>query len=334
MRLSDRISPRMVNVRAYGAVGDGSTNDTQAILNAIDAARAISNGMSRQSVTVYFPHGSYYCTSTLEIPSGVAIWTDGRIMNYLSDKWKPTVWLKPGSGAVKLNIWGNYGSGCLVGQESELCDVWLMSARFWNCGEEYDPQKGSKYGMRISGYNFDLGQIQIDGGNIGLDIKGASDIRLATALIWSPSTGVRITDGSEHVHIGHVMVDTPSYIAAQIDSSHDLDINIATFINNQQQSSGLTNAIIVGQYSSSDKVNSLRLDATVQNTGGTALSLSNCREVLINLVASNGPLGTGNTTPISTAIAYGSGVESTTKIVLVKSSDINTYSGTQSGTIL
>ena len=50
-----------VNVMDYGATGDGSTDDTQAIINAVAAAG--SNG------TVFFQKGSYRFTSPIHIPN-------------------------------------------------------------------------------------------------------------------------------------------------------------------------------------------------------------------------------------------------------------------------
>jgi hypothetical protein len=49
-----------INVRAFGAVGDGVTDDTVAIQAAIDACIAAGGG------TVYFPPGHYLCTVTVE----------------------------------------------------------------------------------------------------------------------------------------------------------------------------------------------------------------------------------------------------------------------------
>jgi parallel beta-helix repeat protein len=48
------IKPRVFNVKDYGARGDGNTDDTLAIWNAIQAARANGNGI------IYFPRGVYF----------------------------------------------------------------------------------------------------------------------------------------------------------------------------------------------------------------------------------------------------------------------------------
>lgn len=50
------------NVQDYGAVGDGKTNDTFAVYEALKAAEKNNGGI------VYFPRGRYYITSILNIP--------------------------------------------------------------------------------------------------------------------------------------------------------------------------------------------------------------------------------------------------------------------------
>jgi hypothetical protein len=52
----------VVSVKDFGAVGDGTTDDTAAIQAGIDATK---NG-----AVLYFPYGTYYCTSTLTIGRG------------------------------------------------------------------------------------------------------------------------------------------------------------------------------------------------------------------------------------------------------------------------
>jgi len=56
---------------AYGAVGDGVTDDTTAIQAAIDAAETAGGGI------VFLPEGSYLVTSGLTLPSEVSLWGSG-----------------------------------------------------------------------------------------------------------------------------------------------------------------------------------------------------------------------------------------------------------------
>ena len=55
------------NVKAYGAIGNGSSDDTEAFQNAIAAAAAKGGG------TVFVPAGYYCLSSTLSLPSNVAL---------------------------------------------------------------------------------------------------------------------------------------------------------------------------------------------------------------------------------------------------------------------
>lgn len=67
------------NVKNYGAVGNGTTDDTAAINSAISAAVASGNGG-----IVYFPNGKYKVTSTLTITTGgVSLLGDGQNSSYI-----------------------------------------------------------------------------------------------------------------------------------------------------------------------------------------------------------------------------------------------------------
>lgn len=57
-----------LNVKSFGATGDGTTDDTAAVQAAINAASANSAGRS-----VYFPAGEYKLTSTITITAAVTI---------------------------------------------------------------------------------------------------------------------------------------------------------------------------------------------------------------------------------------------------------------------
>lgn len=56
------------NVKYYGAIGDGITDDTEAFKKAIDEADSVSTGK-----TVLIPAGAYLISENLEIPSGVIL---------------------------------------------------------------------------------------------------------------------------------------------------------------------------------------------------------------------------------------------------------------------
>lgn len=70
----DAVSIVVVNVKNFGAVGDGVTNDTAAIQAAVNS---ISNGV------VYFPPGAYLCLGTIYLKNGVSMWGNGRLQSTL-----------------------------------------------------------------------------------------------------------------------------------------------------------------------------------------------------------------------------------------------------------
>ena len=64
----------MLNVKSFGAVGDGATDDASALQAALDAIQ-----MAARPRTLYFPAGIYCTGRVLDITStqGVTIFGDG-----------------------------------------------------------------------------------------------------------------------------------------------------------------------------------------------------------------------------------------------------------------
>ncbi len=69
---ADEIVTAAYNVRAYGAVGDGVTNDTAAFQDAIAAADAAGGGL------VHAPAGTYLIDSIIDVPNFVSFHGDGK----------------------------------------------------------------------------------------------------------------------------------------------------------------------------------------------------------------------------------------------------------------
>lgn len=78
----NRASGEQVNVKSYGALGDGSTDDTDSIKSALDAAAALASTQS--GAVVNMPPGTYVVTSPLRIPNRVTLRGAGRTSSTIS----------------------------------------------------------------------------------------------------------------------------------------------------------------------------------------------------------------------------------------------------------
>jgi len=133
-----------------------------------------------------------------------------------------------------------------------------------------------------------------------------------------------------------VDIDTPQYLGLQIDSTDDIWIETGIFINDKNNTGTIATAILIGEYSgAANPVSFMILKARVSNTGGSAMSLANCRDSTIELIASLAPLGTGNAKNLTNAITYGTKLDDS---VLIKASIdpgiASPISGTPFGTLL
>jgi hypothetical protein len=72
-----------VNVKDFGAVGDGVTDDYAAIMAAINSV-SYGTGFYISGPAVYFPPGTYYCSETIQLKKSVKLWGDGSGMQSAS----------------------------------------------------------------------------------------------------------------------------------------------------------------------------------------------------------------------------------------------------------
>jgi hypothetical protein len=97
------------NVRDYGAVGDGKSDDTAAIVEAIAAAGPSSEPTGD---TVFLPAGKYLVSSTITVPPGLTLlgagWnTPGSQANVFAGSW---VFVRAGADFSPVTIAGSGGS--------------------------------------------------------------------------------------------------------------------------------------------------------------------------------------------------------------------------------
>jgi hypothetical protein len=89
----------MLNAMDFGAKGDGTTDDTKAIQNALNKA-ALTNG------AVFIPEGNYLC-SELKVPEGIGI---HGLPAWSYRKGMGTVLIFSGEGKCLLNLTGAFGA--------------------------------------------------------------------------------------------------------------------------------------------------------------------------------------------------------------------------------
>jgi hypothetical protein len=87
-----------INVQAYGAVGDGVTDDTAAIQAALDVAKA--TGGFYRSVRVFIPTGTYRVTACLDM-------TDRRDMIIQGESTNKTILLSEATGKPTFDLCGS-----------------------------------------------------------------------------------------------------------------------------------------------------------------------------------------------------------------------------------
>jgi hypothetical protein len=326
-------------------------------------------------VVCELPYGRYKITDTLKIPPNVLICFKGHLFNFLSDPFKPIIHgsrrshcslVRVHANARNGVIWGDYASG------SAPCDSMLGYIWVYHVGVNYDPNLQpyqQQCGLRLHGLNFALDRFEVKGGNIGLDLYGASDLLCPSVFLIGCATGLRL-ESAEQIILPSVVLDTNINTGIQIDNSNDVWIHSNAFVNSDNYGSAMEVGVLIGRYSGPSNNHNINIDYTAQSTGGYGLEVSNTEDCKINLTLTNSrtfsqrsgngtatshwmPLNTdpnkgalkahniginyhpyGNEGVSAAAIKYGPNCTGYLKIDLTKSANIASYEGQPYGKLI
>lgn len=317
---------------------------TTAIQAAIDACNVKgASSWNASATTLLFPDGVYKITAQLVVKANVNILCDGYIYNALASGTTACMQFKAGSGAERVKVYCNSKSGIILGDSATENGIKVGSIQLSAVGES-----ASQIGVQFVGYSFTVGSIDLDGGNVGVDLGDnssakATNVQIGRMRLYSSVTALRVSTGCEHISIGSVICDSCHYLGIQVDYCRDVTISDAEiFFNDADAALGVftrTYAVEIGTFSGANHVENLTLrcrvvnTATTDNVSGTALKLSNIDRSSIWLDANNGTLASGNAHRIVQALEYGSGVGGTVMVWGNFAASLTVSSGTVAGNL-
>jgi hypothetical protein len=210
--------PFAFDIRSFGAVGDGTTDDSAAVQAAVQAAIAAGGG------TVYVPTGAYLMTQTVYVNASLPLqlrgegWSSNFLWSSNNDLfvWAPADGSQPAHlviqdfavscvGAAKVNnaASGN-GSATALRFSTGLVRSVLSTLLFYGAG----PVPYTNQPTVLCGNNLDLGPLtdtvtvrdalQWFVGGTGVSIGRGSEVRILGGRIIGPANR---SDGSVGVHV-------------------------------------------------------------------------------------------------------------------------------------
>ena len=314
------VNNKVINLGLFGPLQ--GTDITALLLGCLNYASSIYKSSSynteygsqpsslMNAVRVVIPDGQFEISQSIVVPSGITLDFDGLIINNLSDVFTPCIIWGIGSFSNMIQVNANSNSGIQLGTYSTQNNIRFGGIRIASGGQIYNSILGiSQVGVFISGYNVTIDTIQTYTANIGLELSNASDVRIGRCISVGCATGLSLS-GCEQVGIDFIDVDSPQYLAAVIDSSHDITITGTAWINDISYggSANAHNFIQIGTYSSAQPLAGLNLRFNILNCGSIPLSVSNIDQSHIDVVVGTGDLFTGTSSPPQSVISYGPSV--------------------------
>lgn len=190
-------------------------------------------------------------------------------------------------------------------------------------------------GLRLLGYHYEVNALFIKIATLGVYHRAGSDCAINYAYIVGCTTGIRC-NGTNQLNYTNLKLDTcggtGSLGGVVIDNGcSNTYFNLHAF-QITGTSGTLSPVVNIGPLATTSKNTDIRVWVMANNTGGIGTSIANAQDVVIDQLLSNDTFSSGINSPITTAVAYGSGLAAEIQIRSVMSSSVtNVSSGTPLG---
>ena len=191
--------PIFYNPKDFGAAGDNTHDDTQAIKDAVAAAHAAGGG------TVYATAGNYKLTDVITLPAGVNIQGDGRGATFFNQTGtnKRVFALAGGTDNIYADLFmadftanANGTAAVIYLEASALWTVWLRDVSAINAGSGHGFQIRGAVVSRLEGL------IGTSANGDGIFVDGLSSF--STSVFMSSCFGLSNTNGAG-IHLARVV---------------------------------------------------------------------------------------------------------------------------------
>lgn len=156
------------SVKDFGAVGDGNTDDTNAIQAAMDAVNARPYGG-----TIYFPPGQYKITSTIELRQNVNV---------------------VGAGGSEAVIYAYACNGFNFGYIQDFGDAMVQEIGIHgvNCTTQKGITQTQQASVGDQLYNVIISDVLITGFNVGIQLNTVHFVKIQNCWIQDVNSGIKL----------------------------------------------------------------------------------------------------------------------------------------------
>jgi hypothetical protein len=233
------------SVKDYGATGNGSTDDTTSIQNAINACSTAGGGW------VWIPRGTYKLSTTLTLPSKVSLVGQGADQSVFAFTQTTTSCVQLSSGAVYNTITGIYfnpqnvctSGGCITAPNANnylYIDQCTFAQTYWNGIELYGNSTAACLGVIITRCYFSSGAASHDSISIGVvsSTYSCADVWIYACTLGGQSgnnSGIHLQN-AQGFYIGFVdifqngyglLIDPPSGVSCYNGFIFDMDCDLS-----------------------------------------------------------------------------------------------------------